>query len=69
MLEEVNMRMNESKKDTRDFKRDVIIGAENPRTGRTMSDKFIKCESARLAGSAPQRCHHVLWLPGSWKTV
>lgn len=43
MLEEVDMRMNESKKDTRDFKRDVIVGAENPRTGRTMSDKFIKC--------------------------
>lgn len=43
MLEEVNMRATESKKDTRDFRRDVIVGAENPRTGRTMADKFIKC--------------------------
>eukprot|EP00892_Ulva_mutabilis_P008330 jgi/Ulvmu1/586/UM001_0594.1 len=48
MLEEVNMRANESKRDTRDFKRDVIVGAENPRSGRTMSDKFIRFMEDRL---------------------
>jgi hypothetical protein len=42
MLEEIDIRMTESKRDTRDFKREIIVGAENPRTGRTMSDKFVK---------------------------
>jgi hypothetical protein len=43
MLEEVDVRMAESKKETHEFKRDIIIGAENPHTGATMADKFVKC--------------------------
>ena len=42
MLEEVDIRMSESKRDTRDFKKDVVVGGENPRTGRTSTEKFIK---------------------------
>lgn len=42
MLEEVDIRMSESKRDTRDFKKDVVVGGENPRTGRTSTEKFTK---------------------------
>jgi hypothetical protein len=43
MLEEVDIRMTEARKETHDFKRDIIVGAENPGTGKTMADKFVKC--------------------------
>jgi hypothetical protein len=43
MLEEVDYRMNEARAATHEFKRAVIVGAENPRTGATMADKFVKC--------------------------
>lgn len=45
MLEEVDIRMSESKRDTRDFKKDVVVGGENPRTGRTSTEKFVKYTS------------------------
>lgn len=48
MLEEVDIRMSESKRDTRDFKKDVVVGGENPRTGRTSTEKFTKFALARL---------------------
>lgn len=43
LLEEVDMRIEETKKGTHDFKREIIIAAENPKTGKTSSEKFIKC--------------------------
>ena len=43
MLEEVDVRMAEARKESLDFKRDVIVGAENPTTHRTQADKYIKC--------------------------
>jgi hypothetical protein len=33
LMEEVDMRITETRKDTYEFKRDIIIGAENARTG------------------------------------
>jgi hypothetical protein len=64
MLEEVDIRMAEAKKDTLDFKRDIIVAAENPKTGATQADKFVKCARACAAQSD---------LPGSascraWRT-
>lgn len=43
MLKEVDYRMAEARAATHEFKRAVIVGAENPRTGATMADKFVKC--------------------------
>ena len=43
MLEEVDVRLAETKRETHEFKRAVIVGAENPRTGCTQADKFVKC--------------------------
>jgi len=42
LMEEVDMRIAETKKDTYEFKRDIIIGAENPRTGKIVAEKMIK---------------------------
>ncbi len=36
------MRIAETKKDTYEFKRDIIIGAENPRSGKIMAEKMIR---------------------------
>jgi hypothetical protein len=41
-MEEVDMRIAETKKDTYEFKRDIIIGAENPRTGKIAGEKMIR---------------------------
>ena len=38
------MRIAETKKDTYEFKRDIIIGAENPRTGKIAGEKMIRWE-------------------------
>ena len=39
VLEETESRIAELKKDAYEFKRDVVVGGENPRTGRTVSEK------------------------------
>jgi hypothetical protein len=65
MLEEVDIRMIESKKDTREFKKDVVIGGENQRTGRTSSAKFIK-----HASSLPQfRLHEFVWITSTCSRI
>lgn len=45
LMEEVDMRISETKKDTYEFKRDIIIGAENPRTGKIAGEKMIRCDT------------------------
>ena len=42
LMEEVDMRITETKKDTYEFKRDIIIGAENGRTGKIAAEKMIR---------------------------
>ena len=42
LMEEVDLRIAETKKDTYEFKRDIIIGAENPRTGKIVGEKMIR---------------------------
>ena len=42
LMEEVNLRIAETKKDTYEFKRDIIIGGEDPRTGKTNAEKVIR---------------------------
>jgi hypothetical protein len=36
LLEETDLRIAETKKDTYEFKRDIVVGAENFRTGRVV---------------------------------
>lgn len=39
VLEETDIRISELKKDAYEFKRDIVVGAENMRTGKTMAEK------------------------------
>mmetsp|Transcript_10190 Transcript_10190/g.25401 ORF Transcript_10190/g.25401 Transcript_10190/m.25401 type:complete len:383 (-) Transcript_10190:297-1445(-) len=48
LMEEVDMRIAECKKDTYEFKRDIIIGAENPRTGKILAEKMIRFMEEKL---------------------
>ncbi|KAG1678903.1 hypothetical protein FOA52_003572 [Chlamydomonas sp. UWO 241] len=48
LMEEVDMRIAETKKDTYEFKRDIIIGAENPRTGKITGEKMIRFLEEKL---------------------
>lgn len=53
LMEEVDMRIAETKKDTYEFKRDIIIGAENPRSGKIVAEKMTRC--APTGQARPQR--------------
>jgi chromosome segregation ATPase len=48
VLEETDMRIGELKKDAYEFKRDIVVGAENMRTGRTMAEKVQKYMEEKL---------------------
>jgi hypothetical protein len=61
MLEEVDIRMTEARKETHDFKREVIVGAENPNTGKTMADKFVKCGNCSNPSLACHVCCRFHW--------
>lgn len=42
VLEETEIRIGELKRDAYEFKRDVVVGAENPRTGKIMAERVIR---------------------------
>jgi chromosome segregation ATPase len=42
VLEETEVRITELKHDAYEFKRDVVVGAENPRTGKIMAEKVTR---------------------------
>ena len=42
MIEENDLRIAETKKNTYEFKRDIVIGAENTRTGKIMAEKMLR---------------------------
>ena len=42
MIEENELRITETKKNTYEFKRDIVIGAENSRTGKIMAEKMVR---------------------------
>jgi len=48
VLEETELRIAELKKDAFEFKRDVVVGAENMRTGKTMAEKVQKYMEDKL---------------------
>eukprot|EP00744_Colponema_vietnamica_P004653 GILI01006910.1.p1 GENE.GILI01006910.1~~GILI01006910.1.p1 ORF type:complete len:366 (-),score=114.35 GILI01006910.1:82-1146(-) len=47
-LEEADQRIAETKKDIYEFRRDIMVGAENPRTGKTMAEKYIRYVEDKL---------------------
>ena len=48
VLEETDLRIGELKKDAYEFKRDIVVGAENMRTGRTMAEKVVRYMEDKL---------------------
>jgi hypothetical protein len=38
-MEETDIRISEVKRDAYEFRRDIVVGAENTRTGKTMAEK------------------------------
>lgn len=42
VLEETEIRIGELKRDAYEFKRDVVVGAENARTGKIMAEKVVR---------------------------
>ncbi|CAM9162965.1 unnamed protein product [Chrysoparadoxa australica] len=48
VLEETDIRITELKKDAYEFKRDIVVGAENMRTGKTMGEKVIRYMEEKL---------------------
>jgi len=48
VLEETDLRIAELKKDAYEFKRDIVVGAENFRNGKTMAEKVVKYMEDKL---------------------
>eukprot|EP00611_Tribonema_gayanum_P023217 TRINITY_DN4834_c0_g1_i1.p1 TRINITY_DN4834_c0_g1~~TRINITY_DN4834_c0_g1_i1.p1 ORF type:complete len:357 (+),score=127.78 TRINITY_DN4834_c0_g1_i1:66-1136(+) len=48
VLEETDIRIAELKKDAYEFKRDVVVGAENMRTGKTVAEKVVRYMEDKL---------------------
>ena len=48
VLEETDIRIAELKKEAYEFKRDVVVGAENMRTGKTMAEKMTRFMEDKL---------------------
>jgi hypothetical protein len=48
VLESADTRIAELKKDAYEFKRDIVVGAENFRTGKTMAEKVIRYMEEKL---------------------
>eukprot|EP00937_MAST-01D_sp_MAST-1D-sp2_P002263 g2263.t1 len=48
VLESTDTRIAELKKDAYEFKRDIVVGAENFRTGKTMAEKVIRYMEDKL---------------------
>jgi len=42
LMEETEIRQAEVKRAAYEFRRDIVVGAENPRTGKTMAEKVLK---------------------------
>lgn len=48
VLEETDIRISELKKDAYEFKRDIVVGGENMRTGKTMAEKMTRYMEEKL---------------------
>ena len=50
VLESLSLRIQDLEKESYEFKRDVVIGAENPRTGKTQAEKLARWMEEKLKG-------------------
>lgn len=48
LMEETDIRTAEVKRDAYEFRRDIVVGAENPRTGKTMAERVLKYMEDKL---------------------
>jgi len=48
LMEETEIRTAEVKRDAYEFRRDIVVGAENPQTGKTMAEKVLKYMEDKL---------------------
>ena len=48
VIEETDIKIADMRKDAYEFKRDIVIGAENFRTGKTMAEKVIRYMEEKL---------------------
>ena len=48
VLEETDIRIAEMKKDAYEFKRDIVVGAENMRTGKTIAERMTRYMEEKL---------------------
>ncbi|GBG28885.1 Coiled-coil domain-containing protein 113 [Hondaea fermentalgiana] len=48
VLEETDLRIGDLKKEAYEFKRDIVVGAENFRTGKTVAEKVVKYMEEKL---------------------
>jgi hypothetical protein len=48
VIEETAIRLTDLKKDAYEFKRDIVVGAENFRTGKTMAEKVVRYMEEKL---------------------
>lgn len=48
VLEETDIRISELKKDAYEFKRDIVVGAENIRSGKTVAEKVVRYMEDKL---------------------
>ncbi|KAF0700365.1 Aste57867_9115 [Aphanomyces stellatus] len=48
VLEETDIRISELKMDAYEFKRDIVVGAENFRTGKTIAEKMVRYMEDKL---------------------
>merc|ERR1712217_481084 len=48
LMEETDIRTAEVKRDAYGFRRDIVVGAENPRAGKTMAEKVLKYMEDKL---------------------
>lgn len=54
VLEETDIRIADLKKEAYEFKRDIVVGAENMRTGNTMAEKVRLCDWRRMRQLSPR---------------
>ena len=54
-MEECDVRIAEIKKDAYEFKRDIVTGAENFRTGKTIAEKAVRYMEEKLRTKVRKR--------------
>jgi len=48
ILEETDLAIAEIKKDAYEFKRDIVVGAENPRSGKVIAERMVRYVEDKL---------------------